>query len=94
MKTTRLEKLFLFGACVAFCYIASANDTTDEDLFIWFSELSLEEANLLAEQDPDTIENDLNSAQELFAKTEIETTQSNDEFLMPEKTNSEDYDNE
>lgn len=94
MKTSRLEKLFLLGICLCFCSAASANDTSDDELFMWFAELSVEEATLLAEQNPDTVEKDLESAKELFAKAEIETTTSNTEYLIPENTTSEVPNNE
>ena len=95
MKTTRLEKTVLLTLFMWFCYanFAEEIDSSDDD-FLWFAELSVEEVELLAKQDPEELEKDLESAQTLFAKTEIAAEQRKSEYLTPGNDFSEDSNNE
>ncbi|NNM13470.1 MAG: hypothetical protein HKO58_04030 [Gammaproteobacteria bacterium] len=96
MKTTRLEKFVLFGICMSFCYYAFAGEVNasdvndDSELFLWFSELSTEEAELLVKQDPEQLEQKLESAKTLFAQAEEARQETDNEFLTPETDISED----
>ena len=96
MKTSRLEKTILLTLCMWFCYANFAEEinSNNDDDFLWFAELSVEEAELFTKQDPEELEKDLESAQTLFAKTEIAAEQRKSEYLTPGNDFSEDSNNE